>query len=141
MEAPCTLADTIWSIEGLRCYPPVPTGLNRKVPKGGATICGEFVPEDTSMSVHQFSTYRSEDNFKNAYEFRPERWLGDPEYKDDHLDALEPFSVGPRNCIGKNLAWHELRLLLCTTLLHFDLELCEESMDWKDQKVYSKLCS
>lgn len=30
--------------------------------------------------------------------FRPERWLGDPEFKDDRLGALEPFSTGPRNC-------------------------------------------
>ncbi|KAK4507480.1 hypothetical protein PRZ48_001215 [Zasmidium cellare] len=122
--------------EGLRCYPPVPTGLNRRVPKGGATVSGTFIPEDTTMSIHQFSTYRSEEHFKNPYEFHPERWLGDPEYKDDHLDAMEPFSVGPRNCIGKNLAWHEMRLLLCTALLSFDLELCEESWDWKDQKIY-----
>lgn len=122
-------------------YPPVPSGLNRKVPKGGVTVSGAFVPEDTSMSIHQFSTYRSEDHFKNPYEFRPERWLGDPEYKDDHLDAVEPFSVGPRNCIGKNLAWHEMRLLLSTTLLAFDLELCSESKDWKDQRVFRELDS
>jgi cytochrome P450 len=31
--------------EALRCYPPVPIGLPREVPQGGATICGEWVPE------------------------------------------------------------------------------------------------
>ena len=88
--------------EGLRMYPPVPSTLPRKVPEGGMAISGEWVPEGTTIGVHHLATYRSEAHFKHAYEFRPERWLGDPEFKDDHLDALEPFSVGPRNCLGKS---------------------------------------
>lgn len=31
--------------EALRMYPPVPMGLPRVTPKGGATICGNYVPE------------------------------------------------------------------------------------------------
>ena len=34
--------------EALRSYPPVPFGMPRFVPKGGAKISGEFVPEDVS---------------------------------------------------------------------------------------------
>lgn len=30
-----------------------------------------------------------------------------------------------------------MRLLLSTVLLHFDLELCEQSRHWADQKVYT----
>ncbi|KAF2717761.1 cytochrome P450 [Polychaeton citri CBS 116435] len=123
--------------EGLRMYPPVPIGLQRVSPSGGVTIAGHFVPENTKFMVHNLATNRAESNFKRAYEFRPERWMGDEEYEDDHLDALEPFSVGPRNCLGKNLAWHEMRLLLATILIHFDFRLCEESKDWSDQKVYT----
>ncbi|KAK5946777.1 hypothetical protein PMZ80_000920 [Knufia obscura] len=123
--------------EGIRMYPPVPIGLPRVSPPGGMTVGEHFVPEGTVVAVHQLSTYRQEDNFKHAYEFKPERWLGDLEFKDDRLDAFEPFSVGPRNCLGKNLAWHEMRLLLSAVLLHFDVELCKESKDWADQKVYT----
>jgi cytochrome P450 len=122
--------------EGLRMYPPVPAELPRKVPVGGATICGEWLPEGTTLGVHHLATYRNEKFFRKAGEFHPERWLGDAEFKDDRLDALEPFSVGPRNCLGKNLAWHEMRLLLATVMLHFDMKLCEESKDWNDQKVF-----
>jgi cytochrome P450 len=122
--------------EGLRMYPPVPAELPRKVPVGGATICGEWLPEGTTLGVHHLATYRNEKFFGKAGEFHPERWLGDAEFKDDRLDALEPFSVGPRNCLGKNLAWHEMRLLLATVMLHFDMKLCEESKDWNDQKVF-----
>lgn len=87
--------------EGLRMYPPVPTTLPRVVRAGGAEICGEWVPEGTTVGVHHLSTYRDAEYFKKPYEFHPERWLGDPEFKDDKLSALEPFSVGPRNCLGK----------------------------------------
>lgn len=88
--------------EGLRMYPSVPTELPRKVPVGGATICGEWVPEGTTVGMHHLATYRNEDLFRKPYEFHPERWLGeDPEFKDDKLEAMEPFSVGPRNCLGK----------------------------------------
>ena len=31
--------------EGLRMYPPVPTGLPRTVPEGGAAICASWVPQ------------------------------------------------------------------------------------------------
>src|SRR6266699_4064628 len=34
--------------EALRLYPPVPTGLPRLVPKGGANVCGEYIPENVS---------------------------------------------------------------------------------------------
>jgi len=122
--------------EGLRMYPPVPSALPRKVPAGGATVCGEWLPEGTTVGVHHLATYQNEEFFRKPHEFHPERWLGDPEFKDDRLDSLEPFSVGPRNCVGKNLAWHEMRLMLATVVLYFDMELCEESRDWKDQKVY-----
>jgi cytochrome P450 len=87
--------------EGLRMYPPVPTLLPRVVPAGGAEICGEWVPAGTTVGVHHLSTYKNPEYFKKPFEFHPERWLGDPEFKDDQLSAMEPFSVGPRNCLGK----------------------------------------
>lgn len=34
--------------EGLRMYPPAPLGLPREVPKGGANIAGQWVPEKVS---------------------------------------------------------------------------------------------
>lgn len=35
-----------------------------------------------------------------------------------------------------SMAWHEMRLLLAKVLYNLDLELCDESRDWIDQKVY-----
>ncbi|KAF2210335.1 hypothetical protein CERZMDRAFT_113284 [Cercospora zeae-maydis SCOH1-5] len=123
--------------EGLRMYPPVPIALPRVIPKGGATLEGRLVPEDTVVGVSQMALHRSAALFHNPDEFRPERWLGeDPIYEHDCLNSIEPFSTGPRNCLGKNLAWHEMRLILATTLYNFDLHLCDESEGWAEQKVY-----
>lgn len=55
----------------------------------------------TVVSVAPIATYHSESNFKHADQFIPERHLGDPTFASDNKDALQPFSVGPRNCIGR----------------------------------------
>lgn len=56
-----------------------------------------------SVGVHQWSTYRSSANFANPDTFDPERWMADPpsKYLNDNKAALQPFSLGPRGCIGK----------------------------------------
>ncbi|CAI6335388.1 unnamed protein product [Periconia digitata] len=123
--------------EGLRIYPPVPTNLPRQVPIGGATVNGEWVPGGTVVSLAQYASYHSEINFKNADSFIPERWIpeGQKEYGSDHKHVFIPFSHGPRNCLGRNLAYHEMRLILASVLLNFDLELADDTV-WPDQNVY-----
>ncbi|GKU08617.1 unnamed protein product [Fusarium langsethiae] len=122
--------------EGLRMYPPVPAGLARLAPKGGELIEGYWVPEKTSVSVPHRPAYLSSYNFKYPNKFVPERWLDDPEYASDSKPVVQPFSAGPRDCIGKNLAYTEMRILLTRLLWKFDLELLPESKDWDQQDVF-----
>ncbi|KAI1349182.1 cytochrome P450 [Xylaria sp. FL0043] len=121
--------------EGMRVYPPVPSGIPRVVAEGGNPILGKWVPAGTRVSVHQYSTYHSPVNFRDPDKFVPERWLGDPAYKDDNRDVHQPFSVGTRNCLGINLAWHEMRLMLAKLVYEFDIE-SDAGSDWLDQNVY-----
>lgn len=99
-------------------------------------ICGKWVGPGTRVSIHQYATYHSADNFKNPESFAPERWLGDPEYEGDRRDSFQPFSYGPRGCIGQNMAWHEMRLIFASLIASFDFELCDESSNWLYQKVH-----
>ncbi|KUJ16203.1 cytochrome P450 [Mollisia scopiformis] len=122
--------------EGLRIYSPVPVELPRRTPPEGAVINGELIPGNTSVGVSHFCCFHSAKNFKDPDSYRPERWLGDPAYANDDLNGVQPFSMGARNCIGKNLAYAEIRSMICRLLWNFDIELCPESADWKDQKVY-----
>ncbi|GME45127.1 putative cytochrome p450 protein [Neofusicoccum parvum] len=123
--------------ESLRMYPPLPIAAWRKAPLGGSVICGEWVPERTRLGVSQYSAYHSPANFRDPDDFVPERWLPDSGFDGDKKDAFQPFSFGPRNCIGKNLAYHEMRIILASVLWHFDLELCSECDGWIRQKVWT----
>lgn len=42
------------------------------------------------------------------------------EYKNDHLSASKPFSVGYHSCLGRHLALVELRLVLTRLLWAFE---------------------
>jgi cytochrome P450 len=81
--------------------------------------------------------YTSPKNFTVPLSFIPERWTGDEQFIDDERAALQPFSVGSRDCLGKNMAYHEIRLIITKMLWNFDLELCKESEDWMDQQVFT----
>ncbi|KAF4907833.1 Cytochrome P450 monooxygenase FUM2 [Colletotrichum viniferum] len=122
--------------EALRWYPPVPVGVWREVPEGGTTVAGHWVPARTRVSVPQFAANHSSHNFKDPEAFVPERWLPGAESEPNTKDVVQPFSLGPRNCIGMNLAWHEMRYILARTLWHFNLALCAESTNWTKQKMY-----
>ncbi|KAF3483151.1 cytochrome P450 CYP3/CYP5/CYP6/CYP9 [Arthroderma uncinatum] len=102
--------------ESMRVYPPVPWGY--------------------IVGVNQLAAMTSAQNFKDPNKFVPERWLGDERYKNDCKKAYQPFSYGPRNCLGKNLAYAEMRLVLTRLLWNFELELLEESKNWAEQKVW-----
>ncbi|PGH01390.1 hypothetical protein AJ79_07931 [Helicocarpus griseus UAMH5409] len=123
--------------EALRMYPPVPTGLPRVIPKGGARIAGQFIPEDTIVAIHQWATYHNEKHFTDPFAYHPERFLGDPKFANDRREALQPFHVGPRNCLGRNLAYTEMRLILARLIYNFDMKLAPECADWmRKQRVF-----
>ncbi|KAI0889737.1 cytochrome P450 ClCP1 [Annulohypoxylon maeteangense] len=124
--------------ESLRAYPPVPTGMPRQSPKGGCFILGKFVPEGTVVAVWQYAINHHSEFWTEPNTFAPERFLGDPKFKSDQTDAMQPFSVGPRNCIGRNMAYAEMRLILARIIYNFDMEIAEDSRQWlATQKAYT----
>ncbi|KAF5023522.1 hypothetical protein F66182_4389 [Fusarium sp. NRRL 66182] len=122
--------------EALRMYPPLPSHLPRITPPQGEFVNGYWLPAKTTVSFSHWSAYRSTLNFQEPDVFAPERWLGDAKYKSENKNVLQPFSYGPRNCIGKNLAYAEMRMLLTHLLWNFDVELLPGQGDWDQQKVY-----
>ncbi|KAI0641498.1 high nitrogen upregulated cytochrome P450 monooxygenase 2 [Trametes meyenii] len=131
--------------ETLRLYPPVPGGMQRQVPNhsGGAMLGPNFVPGGTSLYMHTYSMHRDPRNFSpQTDDFWPERWLlaakdGDAtsatpaENLDGHGEfvhndaAFNPFSHGPGNCVGKQLAMQEMRTVVNAIVQKFEVRLRE----------------
>ncbi|KAJ5698446.1 hypothetical protein N7462_000451 [Penicillium macrosclerotiorum] len=124
--------------EALRLYPPVSVGLPRIVDAQGDMIAGNWVPGGTIVSVGQLAANHSPTNFVDADQFLPERHLADldPRFANDSKTAMQPFSFGPRNCIGRNLAYVEMRSILARMIFNFDMELAEPEKEWLDQDCF-----
>ncbi|KAI1130325.1 isotrichodermin C-15 hydroxylase [Nemania abortiva] len=127
--------------EALRLYPPVTSGLVRSVPKGGAQVAGHFTPEGTLVEIQHWSMNHSSENWADPWDFKPERFLGTSKEAleaGNKLEALQAFNVGPRNCIGRNLAYAEMRIILARIIYDFDLKMDSASADWiKRQRAYA----
>nr|UYD62318.1 cytochrome P450 [Leptographium qinlingense (nom. inval.)] len=126
--------------ETLRLHPPVASGLPRTAREGGIVVEDYYLPANTTMAMAQYATYHSARNFFRPDDFLPERWLAaaadDPRFANDRKDAFQPFSYGPRNCIGRHLAYSEMRAILARIVFNFDIELRPESRGWDRQRSY-----
>ncbi|KAL8726003.1 MAG: hypothetical protein Q9181_006210 [Wetmoreana brouardii] len=93
--------------EALRCYGAAPGALPRDIPASGATLAGHYVPPGIVVSTQNYSLHRDPSIFPNPDRFDPSRW---EEPTKGMMDAFMPFGIGPRGCIGAQLARMELRL-------------------------------
>ncbi|KXN74270.1 cytochrome P450, partial [Conidiobolus coronatus NRRL 28638] len=109
--------------ESLRVKSPAGVVLPRVVPEGGATICGHFLPEGTVLGSSCVGIHFSEINCHKAESFIPERWLS-PE-AEKLKDMFFTFGLGPRGCVGKNLAWLEMYISLANVIRQFDFSMPE----------------
>ncbi|KAK8014326.1 cytochrome p450 3a17 [Apiospora arundinis] len=127
--------------ETMRIYSPAPTIPARSSP--GAMLDGKFVPKGTIICMSNWATHRNPRNFRDPDVFAPERWLPvthplyNPRYASDNRSGFRPFSSGPRDCVGKNLANGEMRLIIARLLWNFDISLVEGQEDWAaKQRVF-----
>ncbi|KAI9735733.1 MAG: hypothetical protein M1818_006341 [Claussenomyces sp. TS43310] len=98
----------------------------------------------TTVNVNAYVTARSPANFVLSRTFAPARWLPsthklyDPLFAADKKEASRPFSVGPRVCIGINLAYIEMRIIIAMMVWHFDWVWCNPALDWeRDYQLYT----
>ncbi|UZJ53677.1 hypothetical protein CBS101457_002997 [Exobasidium rhododendri] len=117
--------------ETLRLYPPVASGLQREIPQkvgsmtfdlhGGKSI---VLPADILISTPTLTLHRDPRNFSpGPDEFRPQRWISPKEETAFDRTAFNPFSYGPTSCVGKTLAYMEIRIVVACIVREFDLSL------------------
>ncbi|KAK3321254.1 putative cytochrome P450 [Cercophora scortea] len=120
--------------EAMRVYAPLPLGLPRVVPEGGDVVDGCFLPQGIIVSTNPVAASLDPANFGDPFAFKPERWLDTALVPGvDQLDASQPFILGARGCLGKSLAWTEMRTTLAKLVWAFDLELADVELDWHGQ--------
>ncbi|KAI0192142.1 cytochrome P450 monooxygenase-like protein [Astrocystis sublimbata] len=116
--------------EGLRMFPPVTTSLPRHSP--GAVIDGHYVPSGVVVGNSNYEMSRDPRYWHEPEKFLPERWIGEGYH--DNKKASQPFSTGPRGCLGINLAYLEMRITLATIIYAYDLELQSTALkSWNDE--------
>lgn len=109
--------------EAMRLYAPVPV-LTRET--ANEVKLGKYdVPQGTIIMLSVWAMHRSRELWgKDVDEFRPERFeKDDSEGKKVHPFAYIPFSAGPRDCIGRNLATIEAKVVLASILQRFELNI------------------
>jgi cytochrome P450 len=68
---------------------------------------GYAIGPRTDVFISPYLLHRHPEFWSEPEEFRPERFAG-ADAEERHKFAYVPFSVGPRHCIGENLALFEM---------------------------------
>ncbi|KAH8879297.1 benzoate 4-monooxygenase cytochrome P450 [Thozetella sp. PMI_491] len=102
--------------EAMRVTPVLPGAMWRRADHP-LVVCGHPVPAGTDAGAMRWCIFRNPKCFHDPTSFNPQRWIDD---NGDNLDACIPFGIGPRTCIGRNIAWMELRLIVSKLLWSFD---------------------
>jgi cytochrome P450 len=120
--------------ETLRLSPPVPSHLPREVLSGGLTVDRHYFPKGTVVGTAPYAIHHCQEYYPEPFVFRPERWMVDEKTQGGASAqsvataraAFCPFSLGPRGCIGKTIAYLEAMLALANLLFLYDIRLPED---------------
>ena len=101
--------------ETLRLYPPAPIGLRQATAE--LAFWGYRIPKGHFVAFSIYATHRSEAHYKDALQFRPQRW---ETLKPEPYSYL-PFGSGTRYCVGAGLATRVITLGLKTLFQEYAL--------------------
>lgn len=102
--------------ESMRILPPVP--WNGRVTAKPTELGGYALPEGTEVLVSIYQTHQMPELYPDPASFNPSRW------ETSHPTAYEynPFSAGPRICIGAGFAMMEIKIILAMLLQRYRLQ-------------------
>lgn len=101
--------------EAIRLYPP--SWALVRVARDDNKIGGYIVPAGSTVILSQYVVHRSPNYWKQPEVFDPNRFIG------RRSSAYFPFGVGPRACIGSQLALLETTLVLAMIIQRYRLDL------------------
>ncbi|KAI0154228.1 cytochrome P450 [Xylariaceae sp. FL1272] len=116
--------------EVLRMSPPVPADLPREVQASPLYIDGVCIPPGTTVGTATYCLQHNDTYLDEPFTFNPERWIVDENDKTGSSEArvaraescFSAYSAGSRGCIGKNLAYLEMYIVLAKFLYRFEMQ-------------------
>jgi cytochrome P450 len=109
--------------ETLRLYPP--THRIGRTAISPVVVGGHKIPVGADVLVPQWAVHRSARWYDRPLDFLPERWT--PAFRRSLPKfAYFPFSGGPRICVGTQLAYSEVAVILGMLAQRFKYSLCDE---------------
>ncbi|XP_004489209.1 alkane hydroxylase MAH1-like [Cicer arietinum] len=112
--------------EALRLFPPIPFERKESVEKD-VLPSGHHVHPNTMILFSLYAMGRSENIWgEDCLEFKPERWISErggivyaPSYK------FFSFNAGPRTCLGKDLAFIQIKMVAASILWNYGIHVVE----------------
>ncbi|KAH6768702.1 hypothetical protein C2S51_014038 [Perilla frutescens var. frutescens] len=112
--------------ESLRLFPPV--ALEHKAPVQPDILpTGHHLHRNAKLIISFYSVGRMETVWgKDCLEFKPERWIS-PAGKIKHEPSYKfpAFNVGPRTCLGKEMAFIQMKMVAAAIIYHYNVKLVE----------------
>ncbi|XP_010419577.1 PREDICTED: cytochrome P450 86A2 isoform X2 [Camelina sativa] len=109
--------------ETLRLYPSVPEDSKHAV-NDDILPDGTFVPAGSSVTYSIYAAGRMKTTWgEDCLEFKPERWISPEDGKFVNHDQYRfvAFNAGPRICLGKDLAYLQMKTIAAAVLLRHRL--------------------
>ncbi|PPD68205.1 hypothetical protein GOBAR_DD34922 [Gossypium barbadense] len=113
--------------ETLRLYPSVPQD-SKHVIADDVLPNGAFIPAGSNVTYSIYSTGRMKFIWgEDCLEFKPERWLSEDGKRFETQDSYKfvSFNAGPRICLGKDLAYLQMKSIAAAVLLRHRLTVAE----------------
>ncbi|CAI9759129.1 unnamed protein product [Fraxinus pennsylvanica] len=112
--------------ETLRLYPSVPEDF-KYVVSDDVLPDGSYLPAGSTVTYSIYSVGRMKSVWgEDCMEFKPERWLsvsGDKFEPPKDGYKFVAFNAGPRTCLGKDLAYLQMKSVVSAVLLRYRLSL------------------
>ena len=102
--------------------------MAREVLTGGMEVDGHIFPKGVEIGTPHYAIHHEAVYYPEPFLYKPERWLADEGYDVAKAQsAFCAFSIGPRGCVGKTMAYQELMTVLGRVLWEFDIRLDSRS--------------
>jgi sterol 14alpha-demethylase len=116
--------------ETLRLHPPLI--ILMRLVREEIEIAGELIPAGAVLAASPRVSNRIEEDFPDADEFRPERYLDDRQEDLANRWTWIPFGAGRHRCVGNAFAMMQMKAIFSVILRDFTFEAAQPLDSYRD---------